>query len=121
MNRKGVTIIGVLVVVAIVFIISCFVGCCTLVVKGYNSVSNSIETLKVVKAEKMESNPPLYEVGDIVFHKATDKRLIVSKNNYSWNEVKGGWNIRVKDGGFSDKLGGFVMNEKEVKTSRLDQ
>lgn len=117
MSRKGVTIIEVLVVIMIVFILSCFVGCCTLVVKGCNSVGNSIETIKAVKAEKMESNPPLYAVGDTVYHKATDKKLIVSKNNCSWNEVKGGWDIKVKDGGFSDKVGGFGMNEKEVKTS----
>ena len=117
MNRKGFTLIEGLVVAALIVMVLGFVGCCTLVVKGCNSVDNSLETLKTVKEEKLISNPPLFVVGDIVYHKATDKRLIVAKNNCSWNVDKEGWDIKVKDGGGWDKVGGFKMNENEVKTS----
>lgn len=118
-SRKGVTLIELLVVAVIAIVLSCilggvlFVGC--VAVKGYNAADNAIETAKVEKAERLISNPPLYAVGDIVYHKASDEKMVVAKNACSWNDVKQGWDIKVKDGGSWDRIGGFGINETEVK------
>ena len=119
MDRKGVTLIELLVLVVIVIVFSCilggviFVGCC--ISKGVHAAENHVETAKVENAGRLISNPPLYAVGDIVYHKASDEKMVVAKNACSWNDVKQGWDIKVKDGGNRDRVGGFGINETEVK------
>jgi prepilin-type N-terminal cleavage/methylation domain-containing protein len=119
MNRKGFTLIELLVVIAIIGILGMIVtgvivgGCC--IIKGVNAAAAADEAALVEHEERLISNPPLYAVGDIVYHKASDEKMVVAKNACSWNDVKEGWNIKVKDGGNWDKVGGFGINETEVK------
>jgi hypothetical protein len=118
-KRKGVTLIELLVVGAIGFIITAIVVVVIVGVvfgiKGCNYVSDSIENMATEHTERLVTNPPLFAVGDIVYHKATDKKMIVAKISTMWNDSKKGWNIYVKDGGDWDAIGGFVINETEVK------
>ena len=118
-SRKGFTIIEVLVLVAIIaFMATAVIGIC-LVVKGCNHVIDTIETtadnIEQERADRLVSNPPLYAIGDIVYHKASDEKMVVAKNTCFWNKIKEGWDIKVKDGGNWDKVGGFGINETEVK------
>ena len=118
-SRKGFTLIELLVVCFILFMVACGIGGCCLVMYGCNKGVDAVETkaaaLRTERAERMESNPPLYHAGDVVFHKATDARMIVANPSVNWNEVKEGWNMKVKDGGAWDKVGGTGINEIEVK------
>ena len=120
-SRKGFTLIELLVTGAILFILTCvIVGIILFVVfcvKGCNAVDEAIETAGAERVARLESNPPKYKVGDNVYHKATDEKYVVAKNDCKWNEVKEGWDIKVKDGGHWDKLGGFGINENEVKAT----
>lgn len=120
-SRKGFTLIELLVVgfIGLIVIggIVAVVSVCVFAVKGVDAIDTVIDEAAAARTVRLESNPPLYKVGDIVYHKATDAKMIVAKNSCSWNEVKEGWNIKVKDGGYLDKVGGFGINEKEVKLS----
>ncbi len=120
-SRKGFTLIELLVVGAIITIIGAFlIGGCIVVgfiVKGVNAADTAIDNATSAHTQRLVSNPPLYEVGDIVYHKATDAKMIVVKRYTFWNVVKEGWDIKVKDGGGWDKVGGFTINEREVKPS----
>lgn len=109
-SRKGFTLIELLVVIALAIILIVSIGGCILVV---NTVGTSIDDAET--AERLLSNPPLYKSGDVVFHKATDARMIVANPSYSWNDVKLGWNMKVSDGGNWDQVGGKTINETEVK------
>jgi prepilin-type N-terminal cleavage/methylation domain-containing protein len=118
-SSKGFTVIELMVILVIIgillaIVVGGIVGivCC---VKGCNYVSDSIDNNAAAYTERLETNPPLFAVGDIVYHKATDGKMVVAQNGCSWNEVKGGWDIKVKDGGSWDKVGGFGINETEVK------
>jgi len=121
MKRRGMTLIEILVVIAIGLVLFIFIGGICLGIKGCNYVVNTVETSvadnEALTAEKMVSNPPKYKAGDIVYHKASDKKLIVAENACSWNKVQEGWNMKVKDGGNWDKVGGYSINEAEVKPS----
>jgi prepilin-type N-terminal cleavage/methylation domain-containing protein len=123
-KRKGFTLIEVIVIVVILTILTVIGGCITICVKGCNKAVDTIEASVADKdaayAARLVSNPPQYAIGDIVYHKATDGKMIVAKNACSWNEIKDGWNIKVKDGGNMDKIGGFGMNENEVKATLDD-
>lgn len=119
MKRKGFTLIELLVLIAIGFFLLIFIGAIVLGVKGCNYVVDTVETTveenAEAKAARLESDPPTYKVGDIVYHKASEKRLLISDNAVSWNEVQECWNIKVKDGGNWDKVGGQTVSEAEVK------
>jgi prepilin-type N-terminal cleavage/methylation domain-containing protein len=121
MNKKGFTLIE-LIVVLVVFVVACcflifgvvfFVG----LSKGVSAIDAKLEASEVEYAAKMANQPPIYAVGDIVYHKASDAKMVVANNASSWNNVKQGWDIKVKDGGALDKLGGWGINETEVKPS----
>lgn len=118
-SRKGVTLIELLVVGTILSVLTIFligvILCIVFAVKGCDAVDEAFETAGAERVARLESNPPKYAVGDIVLHKATDAKMVVAKNDCSWNEVKEGWDIKVKDGGGWDKVGGFGINENEVK------
>lgn len=120
-SRKGFTLIEMLVVGALLSILTCIIVGVILffvfAVKGCNAVDEAIETAGAERIARLESNPPKFAVGDIVYHKATDAKMVVAKNDCSWNEVKEGWKIKVKDGGAWDKIGGFYINENEVKAT----
>lgn len=119
-SRKGFTLIELLIACFLAGLVICGIGGCLIVHgcnKGVDAVETKAEALRTERAERLYSHPPKFEVGDVVYHKATDAKLLVAKNCTSWNEVKGGWNIKVKDGGQWDKVGGFGINENEVKTS----
>ena len=108
-SRKGFTLIELLVVVAIVSILVLIIagaifGVCMLV-KGVGVVDTALDNRAAAYEQRIETNPPLYDVGDIVYHKATDAKMVVAKNSSSWNDVKEGWNMTVKDGGGWDKVG----------------
>jgi len=120
-SRKGFTLIELLVVLvvfgfAVCIIVGGIVGCCMLV-KGANAIDSHIEASEAEYADKMANQPPKYAVGDIVYHKASDAKMVVANNASSWNNVKQGWDIKVKDGGALDKVGGWIINETEVKPS----
>jgi len=120
-SRKGITLIEIIGLVFVCFVLIVIVGGGCLMVKGCNYVVDTVETTvddkATAHAERLVSNPPLYKVGDIVYHKASDQKLLVAKKSTSWNEVKEGWDMKVKDGGNMDKIGGFIINENEVKAS----
>jgi prepilin-type N-terminal cleavage/methylation domain-containing protein len=117
-SRKGFTLIELLVIIAIIgilltIVVGGIVGV-VLVVKGIGAAGDAIDNVQLEYEQRMISNPPLYKVGDIVYHKASEKKLIVAKLSATWNDTKKGWNIWVKDGGKMDVVGGFVINETEV-------
>jgi len=118
-SRKGVTLIELMVVGTILSILSAIIiGVIFFFVflfKGVDAIDEAIETAGAERVARLESNPPKYAVGDIVYHKASNAKMVVAKNDCSWNEVKEGWDIKVKDGGNWDKVGGFGINENEVK------
>ena len=120
-SRKGFTLIELLVISTILtIIVSILIGGCLFVgciVKGVGVIDTEIDNRQDAHTQRLETNPPLYDVGDIVYHKATDAKMIVSKRYTFWNVVKEGWDIKVKDGGGWDKVGGFTINEREVKTT----
>jgi prepilin-type N-terminal cleavage/methylation domain-containing protein len=113
-SRKGFTLVELLVLLAIIVIFALIggvvIGGCCLIVKG---VAAGVDA-QVAHEQRLETNPPLFAVGDIVYHKASEKKMIVSKRYITWNDKKRGWNIMVKDGGLSDAVGGFLINETEV-------
>ena len=118
-SRKGFTLIELLAVFIIIAVMSCIiiagvVGCCMLV-KGAKALDAHLEAGEAERADRLVSNPPIYDVGDIVYHKASNAKMVVVKNSCTWNDIKQGWNIKVKDGGQWDKVGGFSINEVEVK------
>jgi prepilin-type N-terminal cleavage/methylation domain-containing protein len=119
MNKKGFTLVELLVVLVVFGFACCIViggvvGCCMLV-KGANAIDAHLEASEAEYADKMANNPPKYAVGDIVYHKASDAKMVVANNTSSWNNVKQSWDIKVKDGGALDKVGGWIINETEVK------
>lgn len=118
-SRKGRTSLGM--VLLVVFLVTAILigTIITVVVKGCNHVTDHIQTTAedrdAAKAERLGLNPPLYKAGDVVFHKATDARMVVANPSLSWNGVKLGWNMKVSDGGNWDRVGGKTINETEVK------
>lgn len=118
-SKKGFTLIELLVVLVIMGVILSIVigGVIFLVcsIRGCTSVNSAIDNHRAATVERLESNPPIYKIGDIVYHKASDKKMIVAKISTTWNDSKKGWNIFVKDGGNWDAVGGFAINETEVK------
>lgn len=121
-SRKGVTLIELLVVIFIIgiilsIVIGGIVGIVCLV-KGIGAVDMALDNRAVAYEQRLETNPPLYDVGDIVYHKASRGRMIVAKKNTLWNELKNGWDIKVKDGGSMDTIGGFIINETEVTPTK---
>ncbi len=102
-SRKGFTLIELLVVCALAvvpFIILCIiVACC---ISSCNSTEEGITA-------------PKYDNGQVVQDILTKKQLLVAKNDFVWNKGKNSWDIKVKDGGILDKIGGFITNENEVE------
>ena len=124
MKNKGLTIVEVMVLIVIMLLIGGFITGVCVVVKGCNyvvaRVDGDIEKAEIQRAEKLVTNPPLYAVGDIVYHKANNDKMVVAQNCCSWNDIKQGWDIKVKDGGNWDRVGGFGINETEVKSTTKD-
>ena len=116
-SRKGITLIEILILIVVCFFLLVLVGGGCLMVKGCNMVEQSFDDATAAHASRLVSNPPIYAVGDIVYHKATDAKMVVAKNSSSWNDVKEGWNMKVKNGGNWDQVGGKSVNETEVKLS----
>lgn len=118
-SRKGFTLIELIAVlfvmgVLLTIVVGGIIGVVCLV-KGCDAIGTAIDNHQVAHEQRLESNPPIYKVGDIVYHKASDKKMIVAKISTTWNDSKKGWNIFVKDGGKMDIVGGFAINETEVK------
>ncbi len=120
-SRKGITLIEILVLVVICFFLLVVVGGGCLMVKGCNYVVDKVETtaadIKQDRADRLEVSPPKHKAGDVIYHKASDEKMIVADPSYSWNDIKEGWNMKVKNGGNWDQVGGKTVNETEVKTS----
>jgi len=117
MNKKGFLISELLWAMLGAFIIIIIVSFIVLGIRGCNKAVSYVESEKEAKIKNEKTHLALYAVGEIVYHKASDEKMVISNNKYNWNELKQGWDIKVKDGGMLDKVGGYVINEMEVKSS----
>ena len=99
-SRKGFTLIELLVVIFIIgILLSIVIGGIVFAVcaiKGCDTVSTAIDNHQAATEERLESNPPIYKIGDIVYHKASDAKMIVAKKYITWNKAKEGWDMKVK-------------------------
>jgi len=113
MNRKGFTLIELLVVIAILSILSSIVvGGIALTIWACSGPD--IDDLIV-------SNPPVFTDGEIAQKVLDKKKVIIVDRALSWNEDKQNWNVRIKDGGKLDVIGGYVVNESELEKSEVDR
>jgi prepilin-type N-terminal cleavage/methylation domain-containing protein len=113
MNRKGFTLIELLVVLTILFVaitgIIIVVGCIVSACSGPDT------------DDLMVSNPPIFANGEIAQMVLDKKKVIVVNRALSWNKDKQNWNIKIKDGGKLDVIGGYIVNESELEKSEVDK
>jgi len=113
MKRKGFTLIELLVVIAIISMLAAVAG----VVIGVIVWATSGPDTDAL----MVSNPPVFADGEIAQKVLDKKKVIIVNRALSWNEDKQNWNVKIKDGGKLDVVGGYIVNESELEKSEVDR